>query len=249
MTNDLIWSPLRDELARWADAGRKPALWFRDDDAVEPTLALDRLVGLTRAHGVPVTLAVIPAATGNDLARRLASEGHTSVVVHGWSHKNHAPTSEKKQELGPDRPQITILGELRQGFEKLKPLYGEQFLPVLVPPWNRIAPSLLPHLADIGYRAISVYGPSKTRAPIARVNTHVDIMDWHGTRGGWPHADMVRLVAAEMRHRFLGAEEPIGVLSHHLVHDETAWSFLARLFEETAGKASVGWRSLSDFLS
>jgi peptidoglycan/xylan/chitin deacetylase (PgdA/CDA1 family) len=249
MTDDAIWIPLRDELAKWADAGRKPALWFRDDDAVEPTLALERLIGLTRACGVPATLAVIPAPTGKDLARRLAPEGHISIAVHGWSHKNHAPTSKKKQELGPDRPQMTILSELRQGFQKLQPLYGEQFLPVLVPPWNRIEPSLLPRLADLGYRAISVYGPSKTGAPIPRVNTHVDIIDWHGTRGGRPHADLVRLVAAEMGRRFDGIDEPIGVLAHHLVHDETAWSFLARLFEETAGKASVGWRSLSDLLT
>ncbi|TIT57545.1 MAG: polysaccharide deacetylase, partial [Mesorhizobium sp.] len=61
MTSDQIWQPLVEELARWQRAGRKAEFWLRDDDAVDPTPALDRLLDLTRQFAVPVTLAVIPA--------------------------------------------------------------------------------------------------------------------------------------------------------------------------------------------
>ncbi|TIS82782.1 MAG: polysaccharide deacetylase, partial [Mesorhizobium sp.] len=61
MTVDQIWQPLVEELACWRRADRKAEFWLRDDDAVDPTAALDRLLELTRALEVPLTLAVIPA--------------------------------------------------------------------------------------------------------------------------------------------------------------------------------------------
>ena len=97
---DPVWQPLLSELARWTDAGRAADFWLRDDDAVEPTAALDRLLGLTGASAIPVTLAVIPAFTGEPLASRLAGEPHVTVGVHGWAHRNHASEGQKKQELG-----------------------------------------------------------------------------------------------------------------------------------------------------
>jgi len=33
------------------------------------------------------------------------------------------------------------------------------------------------------------------------------------------------------------------VLSHHAVHDEASWTFLARLFERTRNLAGVRWCS------
>ncbi len=162
MSDRAEWQPLRDELLRWADAGRKAKLWFRDDDAIEPTAALDQLLALSDRYSVPVALAVIPAYTGEPLAMRLANQKDLTVTVHGWTHHNYAPDETKKQELGPHRPQAIVLEELRRGFDKLKALYPTQFAPMLVPPWNRIDKALLSELAPIGYRAISVYGLAKT---------------------------------------------------------------------------------------
>ena len=47
--------------------GIKADLWLRDDDAVEPTSALDTLLDLCRGFSVPVTLAVIPEMTTESL--------------------------------------------------------------------------------------------------------------------------------------------------------------------------------------
>ena len=40
------WAPLRAELALWRAAGRAPAFWWRDDDAVAETADLHRLLDL-----------------------------------------------------------------------------------------------------------------------------------------------------------------------------------------------------------
>src|SRR5216684_8019215 len=65
------WLDLERELDAWRAAGRSATLWWRDDDAVRPTPALDRLLAI--AAGVPLALAVIPGPTGAPLAERLVS--------------------------------------------------------------------------------------------------------------------------------------------------------------------------------
>lgn len=248
MTADDTWAPLEAELGRWHDAGRTARLWLRDDDAIEPTVELDRLLDFTRDPGVPLTLAVIPATTGETLAARLATEPHALVALHGWSHTNHAGPEEKKQELGSHRPSETVLAELREGFSILTRLYPQQLVPMLVPPWNRISKALIPELPGLGLKALSVYGMADGESPIPLLNTHVDIMNWHGVRGGRPHAELVGELIAELRSRFEEDVEPIGILTHHLVHDATAWDFLTQLFAKTAGHPAVRWQTVRELM-
>ena len=141
--------PLRAELARWINANRTVRFWLRDDDAVDPTGALEQLLELGKQHAIPMTLAVIPARTGAALAERLQGEEGIIVAVHGWSHENHAPANEKKQELGPHRPLGAVTLELQQGFAFLRSRFPQRFVPVLVPPWNRLDPLLLPGTGSI----------------------------------------------------------------------------------------------------
>lgn len=249
MTEDPIWQPLQAELARWIHASRSAKFWLRDDDAVEPTAALDRLIGLANDFDVPVTLAVIPAHTGEALAERLAAERRICVAVHGWSHENHAPKDRKKQELGPDRPQELVLRQLREGCVLLARLYPDRFVPVLVPPWNRIDAALLPYLKACGFKALSVFGPAKqVETSVPQINTHVDLMDWHGTRGCRDHAELVGAIVEQLRLRFDGSGEPIGILTHHLVHDESAWVFLTKLFQVVARTPGGRWLSVADLM-
>ena len=248
MTPGEIWRPLTTELARWLHAGRTADFWLRDDDAIEPTAALDRLLAITAAHAVPVALAVIPAPTGAPLAERLACENHVTVAVHGWSHENHAPQGEKKQELGRHRPRTIVLAELSEGRARLQRLHAGRFAPMLVPPWNRIDADLLPHLAGIGFSALSVFGAPR-QAPIRMLNSTVDIMDWRGNRGGRDHAALVSEIVAQLERAFRGEGGPVGLLSHHLVHDEVAWSFLDRLLKITAASGACRWRSVGELLA
>jgi len=230
MTDAELWRPLDTVLARYRDAGRRPVLWLRDDDAVEPTPALDRLLDTTRAASVPLLVASIPAGATPALAGRLAREPHVRVAVHGWSHANHAPPGRKTCELGADRPAAIVLGELQRGLVRLGELFGAQLDPVLVPPWNRIDKGLLPALPSLGYAGLSVFG-SPFPAPLAIVNSTVDIIDWRGTRGGRDIGELASEVAAGLQAALAdSAAPPVGLLTHHLVHDEAAWHFLEELF-------------------
>jgi len=242
-----LFQPLGAAFARWAAAGRTPALWWRDDDAVEPTPALERLLALSRDHGAPLSLAVVPQDATEALAGRLETAPRAAVLVHGWSHRNHAPSGQKKRELGLHRPEAEVLGELRAGRERTEALFGRQALPVLVPPWNRIDAALVPRLSALGYRALSVFGPPRT-AGLPLLNTTLDIMDWHGTRGCRPAGDIVADLVGQLDAGLaVAAPPPIGLLTHHLVHDEAAWRFLDGLLAAT-GRAGLGWTAAAALL-
>lgn len=246
---DSHWQQLAAELDRAAASGRRLDFWLRDDDAAEPTAALDHLLSLVERYALPVVIAVPPAQTGDALARRLDGSGGISIAVHGWAHRNHAPPEEKKQELGAHRPPDVVLGELARGLDRLRTLFPATFVPLLVPPWNRIDPAVVGQLPEIGFAALSVFGPEKP-SPFKRVNTHVDVMDWRGTRGCRDHASIVADIITRLRQVSGDVEEradqqggTIGVLTHHLVHDAAVWAFLDRLFAATVGHPACRWLS------
>jgi peptidoglycan/xylan/chitin deacetylase (PgdA/CDA1 family) len=233
----------RNALRDCAGRGRPATFWLRDDDATVPTGALDRLLEMTARHGVPVTLAVIPAGSGQALADRLAGAAGVTVAVHGWAHRNHAGPGEKKQELGTHRPAATVLDELSRGLRHLQGLHRGQFAPVLVPPWNRIHADVVQGLPGIGYAALSVFGPEKP-APLQVVNTHVDLIDWRGTGRVKPLDTVLSETVLA-----LGRGAPVGFLTHHLIHDAAAWEVLDRLLALAPNGADARWPGLPALLS
>jgi len=241
------WQPLVAELARWEEAGRVAELWLRDDDVTEPTPALERLLDITGRFALPVCLAAIPAHAGQALAERLGHAPQASLAVHGWSHANHAPPTEKKQELGAHRSPETVLRQLAAGLDRLTELGGARTDPILVPPWNRIHPGVTEGLAAAGFAALSVFGPEQP-GPLPMLNTHVDLIDWHGTRGCRDHSVLAAELAAQMQRAFAGEARCTGLLTHHLVHDESAWDFLERLAAITATHPACVWRHARDLL-
>jgi hypothetical protein len=233
MTEARIWEPVVEALDRWSAAGLRAPLWLRDDDAVEPSPALDRLTILAARFKVPIALAIIPAATGKALAATLENQLHVAPIVHGWAHRNHAAEGEKKQEFGPHRPLSEMRDELTRGLHKMKALYGTRLVPILVPPWNRIACELVECLSAIGYAAFSTFGlTSAAPVPgsIPEINTHIDLIDFRGTRKCRDHGLLAGAVAATLSHSLDHGRYPVGVLSHHLIHDAAAFDFLEGLF-------------------
>ncbi len=225
------WAPLDQELALWAETGLRLPLWWRDDDAVTLTPQLERLSGLSKKLSVPVHLAVIPRDADSSLAKFVKDTDTLIPVVHGWAHQNHAPDTEKKSEFRLHRPIEQVASDAKNGFSHLSDLFGDRLRPMFVPPWNRIAPEVYPHLSDIGFRVLSTAMPRKSRmaAPgLEQVNTHLDPIDWRGTRGLVSPNTLILQTADLLRDRREGRadnSEPFGVLTHHLVHDEDVWRF------------------------
>ncbi|MCW5747455.1 MAG: polysaccharide deacetylase family protein [Alphaproteobacteria bacterium] len=243
------WSDLDDELARWTADGRPVTLWWRDDDAVATTPALERLLLLRRRYDIGLGLAVIPASLESSLAPRLRNEGDgITVLQHGYAHQNHAPVGDKKIELGSHRPAPIVIGELGTGQMALARTFGDRFLPVLVPPWNRMAPALVPALPEIGFRGLSAFG-LRTRAQPVRglrqVNAHVDVIAWRGTRGFVGETTALTALVGHLRLRRTSrqapaiADEPTGVLTHHLKHDDDTWTFLETLWNRLRAHGGV----------
>ena len=248
------WSEtLCRELDEWHRAKRAATLWWRDDDAQSPSAELDRLLDLSQRHGAPLALAVIPRGMDGALASRLESES-VAVLQHGFSHCNHAPPDEKKAELGDHRPAAVIHDELATGFAMLKEAFAAQFLPVLTPPWNRIAATLPAGLAQSGFVGLSTFGPRAARQPAAAagigvVNTHLDLIDWKGGRRFVGAHRAVEMLVAHLNGRRLGRfdrDEPSGILSHHLVHDARCWRFLGQLLAVLAEHPAARWQSAQD---
>lgn len=237
------WDSLRDELARWRDDGRVADFWWRDDDAGQPAPALTRLTRLARDTRVPLALAVIPHDAASELVQ--APGPLVSILQHGCDHRSRAGAGEKKTEFPATEPVPDALQRLEQGRARIA---GPQTLAVLVPPWNRVSsPGLLLQLAQAGYKGLSRFearGDAAKAPGLVQVNTHVDIIDWHGTRGFVGEEAALAATLAHLRARRKGTAdraEAIGVLSHHAVHDEACWAFLARLFEHSRRDGTALW--------
>ncbi|MEM7318252.1 MAG: polysaccharide deacetylase family protein [Pseudomonadota bacterium] len=235
------WAPLTEELNVWRREKRKIPIWWRDDDAVDVTLQLDRLRTLARRLGIPIHLAIIPAGATETLAKTVGSLPELIPVVHGWAHKNHSPGDQKKAEFGSHRPDTNLAKDTARSLRRLGELFGADLHPCFVPPWNRICDTAVANLAEQGYRALSTYGPRKSVFPapgLEQINTHIDPIDWRNTRSLVDQDKLIEQLVRTLADRRLGQadhREPLGLLTHHLVHDEPIWDFtqavLSRLLD------------------
>lgn len=230
------WDQLRAELDLWQSEKRIATMWWRDDDAVGVTPALETILAFEQEYNIPLALAVIPARLEHDLVLRLAETVDTRVLQHGWSHTNHMPDGRKKQELDDVRDIGAVVSDIRQGFKVLSSQFGSRFLPVMVPPWNRIADDVIGALPSLGIGGLSTFNARVSSHPVPDlllVNTHVDVIDWRGTRGFVGEDKCLNALIGHLAARRTGtvdAGEPTGLLTHHLVHDDATTRFLDNLF-------------------
>jgi len=234
----------RARLDRLAAVGRTVSFWWRDDDAIEPTAQLDRLIDQAEAADVPLGLAVIPKHAKSSLADRLAASPRVAVLQHGWQHENHEPVGSKAAELGNARPLDSVVGELRRGNARLHELFGARLRPVLVPPWNRISAEVAAARGDAGLVGLSTFNVADGTPH--QVNCHLDPIAWKTTRGfiGWPKAG--RILGDELGRRLDGSDEPFGLLTHHLVHDEELWQFVETFLAVAASHPAARWPELPE---
>jgi hypothetical protein len=245
----MTFAALQAELDQWSAGGQRATMWWRDDDACLATPALGRMLALAGMHSVPLALAVIPARLSGELPEAVAIATQCTVLQHGIEHRNHAPAGERNCELGAHRPLAVTAAELVCGRKQLESAFGLKFLPVLVPPWNRIAPEVVAMLEALGYRGLSTFAPRTAASAVPGVgqcNTHVDLIDWRRGRRFIGENDAIAKLAAHLalrREMRVDPEEPTGLLTHHLDFDDAAWQFVADLLARTRAHPAVEWLS------
>ncbi|MEM8731438.1 MAG: polysaccharide deacetylase family protein [Pseudomonadota bacterium] len=238
------WRPLDEALERQETP---LPVWWRDDDAIQDTAALHTLFALADQVDWPLHLAVIPARADDSLARCLRSAAHVVPLTHGWAHQSHARPLQKNAEYGATRDLAVMAGEAGRARARLGDLLDDPPAPMFVPPWNRIAPDLLPLLAGEGYTMLSTFAPRRVQMPcpgLTQINTHLDPIHWRGGRSLVPPKRLIAQMAQDLRDRQDGrtdATEPYGLLTHHLVHDDAIWTFVADLLARLSKAPLVHW--------
>jgi hypothetical protein len=236
------WNALAGELDAWLGQGRQATFWWRDDDAGLPNPALEHLLSVAGRAGIPLGVAVVPAWLSREVVETIQAAGEPVIVLqHGFAHANHEreiqPGERKVRpaECGGARPVEVVLEELAGGATRLAASFGSRFLPLFVPPWNRIAPAVIADLPRLGYRGLSTFGPRRVARPapgLLQVNCHVDPILWReGKRFAGPAValDRVRAHLLARRDGQVDPSEPTGLLTHHHDLESAGWAFLEEL--------------------
>ena len=224
--------PLRTALD---GAARPVACFFRDDDVGWRDDRLRDLLGLFAELGLPLDLAVIPAAldscTARELLRRIErSEGRLGVHQHGYAHVNHEPDGQLKCEFGSARRREDQLRDIATGRELLGRLLGPAVEPIFTPPWNRCTRATGGCLMELGFETLSREGsaapldtPGLRELPVS--------VDWHKRRHGArvPFETIAAIAAAAVERG-----GPVGVMLHHAEMDRSQLKTAAELLTTLA---------------
>jgi hypothetical protein len=243
----MTWDRVRRELDEWARERRTAQFWWRDDDAQDASANLSRMLATAAQFDVTIGLSAIPAKLKPRLVKALERESHAQVLVHGFAHENHARAGQAKRELGGARSLDKIVADLELGLALSRAAFGRRVLPVLVPPWNRIAPAAVTRLPAVGYGGLSTWKPREAANPvrgIVQVNTHLDLIDWRRGRVVKDERLIAGLLLRKLRwrrERKARASEPLGLLTHHAYWGAAKERIIVNLLAATRGHPAVQW--------
>jgi hypothetical protein len=229
-------------MVRWLeslDAAPRPVdVFLRDDDAGWADERLLALLDVVAARGLPIDLAVIPRALGDDLARELRGRP-VGLHQHGLAHVNHEPDGVRKHEFGPSRSYAKQRADIEAGRALLRDRLGDRLAPIFTPPWNRCTADTGRCLADLGFAVLS----RESRADPLSVPGLCELP---------VHLDWVRLPPAELDERLAAAVAgggPVGIMFHHEEMDAASRARACELLDRLAGHRNAVIRPMLDLAS
>ncbi|MDX2320192.1 MAG: hypothetical protein QNK26_06275 [Moritella sp.] len=239
------WQMLAEEIQQWSSPVQ---FWWRDDDAVANSGALQRLLMLAAQFQIPVHLAVIPESLQASLSviNKVQHSANCYVLQHGYDHRSYALEGQRKIELGGSQDIPSLLKKLALGQQLLKSRFGEQYLNILVPPWNRIADEVASQLPAMDYTQLSVLGSKKQAESDFNLNVHIDIIDWKQRCFAGEDAILTKIISHLREQRLAGLDrniKPCGFMTHHLDHDLNSWLFISQFFQFCQQQENVEWLS------
>jgi hypothetical protein len=248
------------ELDRWQANELIANFWWRDDDAQFDDDAFKRLIDLAGTESLPLVLAVSPMLMTDRFVARLNGLPGVLVAAHGYRHINHA-TASLKGEFGPDRPLEVMRGEIEELAGEFAARFPDRGIAMFVPPWHGLDSRLISDLERVGFKVLSMFEsrvsrgleraaaqlraigsafPRRSikprRGSIERLDCSVSLLKYEGpniTANPCCLEKVLRALSAR-RLGFLPVEQPIGILTHHLLHDEDAWTYLSQILMVTA---------------
>ena len=228
--------------------GSAVALWWRDDDAGRYSAQLEGLIDLAASTRRPLGLAIVPEWLDATTVSRVLATPELLVLQHGWGHANHALSGDKFIELGGAIDTQACRDELERGRLVLEAAFNNRFLPVLVPPWNRIDDRIMASLPDLGFSAVSTFADDRRGLDyhLIHANTHIDLIDWRHGRRMKPLDALVEEATALLARPSI---RTIGILSHHLDMNDVDLSRLEQLLEHLDGLPTCRWTSPVDLFS
>jgi hypothetical protein len=239
------WQQLIEELDSWRRAGATATFWWRDDDAIQPSVQLDFL--LACAGSIPLAMAVIPALATKRLGERLRQHASVTVLQHGWRHDSHLQGG--KNEYPPSRAEEDVSRELSEGRGLLGALFGEQAIPVFVPPFHGFDDCFLPLLRRNGLIAISRKGPRSSAFAadgLLQTNAHVAPIRWSIPPSFEDDDVYLETAIDHLRGRRLGFHDPLeptGLLTHHRDQNARSCDFIAQFVEIVSTHPAATWLS------
>ena len=219
---------LESEINRLETENKRVEIWWRDDDLESPSHSLENMISVSDDINLAPLLAVIPARASNQLVK-LLNQCNLNIAMHGLHHYDYEPSTRKKAEFGSFRPIEVQWRDLKTGTRQLEQLFGDLFLKCFVPPWNRINNKLTKSLPSFGISSLSTFASSSKATPVPgllQINTHVDVIDWKEKKrfiGAELLADKIAAELQNRRTKTIGAAEPIGLLTHHLIMSTDDW--------------------------
>jgi hypothetical protein len=242
-------SDLLKPLLAALDAAPAPVTAFvRDDDAGWADDSLYALLDCMRRCAVPIDLAVIPAATGPQLADQLcvridALPHLLGVHQHGHTHMNHQAEG-RNAEFGDALAPAEQRDALQRGRERLQQLFGARLLPIFTPPWNRCAPCTPGLLAELGYAALSRDRGAVSQQALPELPVDVDWSRHHRHAGA---AGVIAALANALRARSADCQ-PLGLMLHHAAMEPAERALLEHLLHTLAAHPKLRWSSMAALL-
>jgi peptidoglycan/xylan/chitin deacetylase (PgdA/CDA1 family) len=168
-------------------------------------------------RGLPVVHAVIPGKMDQGLIRFLCRAKEKTpqlldIVQHGWVHADHSVDEGIKYEFGALRSLKSQREDIRQGQQKMRQAFGENYTPAFVPPYHGYDQRTLQVLDEEGFQ---IFSAGRRRPGLKRrfieIPVQVSFSRYdQGKKSVHKAGDVVRILAGGIERRPLS-----GVLTHH----------------------------------
>jgi hypothetical protein len=226
-------------------------VFFRADDIGAGGRAFEKLCRLFREYDAPLGMAVVPAWLSDVRREQLfrcapLEEALWGWHQHGWRHVNWQREG-KKAEFSDQRPIEKQWRDIHQGRQKMEHIFGNHFLEVFTPPWNRLSISTVKILQQLAFRGVSLAGPlprgAKLSPPLKNLRVQIDL---HTRKAKDGAADFAALL--EEFTMYLSRKDPLGIMIHHQRMTPFAFEFLEEMLRSFKASERVRLSSLKEIL-